>query len=35
MAKFIDSEVSVKEQNKKDKEDKVSDDDLGSFKIFY
>ena len=35
MAKFIDSEVSVKEQNKKDKEDKVSDDDLASFKIFY
>ena len=34
MAKFIDFEVSVEEQNEKDKEDEVSDDDLDSLKSF-
>ena len=34
MAKFIDFEVSVEEQNEKDKEDKVSDDDWVHLKFF-
>ena len=34
MAEFIDFEVSVEEQNEKDKEDEVSDDDLDSLKSF-
>ena len=32
MAEFIDFEVSAAEPNEKDKEDKVSDDDLDSLK---
>ena len=34
MAEFIDFEVSVEEQNEKDKEGEVSDDDLDSLKSF-
>ena len=34
MAEFINFEVSVEEQNEKDKEDEVSDDDLDSLKSF-
>ena len=34
MAEFIDFEVSAAEPNEKDKEDKVSDDDLDSLKSF-
>ena len=34
MAEFIDFDVSVEEQNEKDKEDEVSDDDLDSLKSF-
>ena len=34
MAEFNDFEVSVEKQNEKDKEDKVSDDDLDSLKSF-
>ena len=34
MAEFIDFEVSVEEQNEKDKQDEVSDDYLDSLKSF-
>ena len=34
MAEFIDFEVSVEEQNERDKEDEISDDDLDSLKSF-
>ena len=34
MAEFIDFEVSVQEQNERDKEDEISDDDLDSLKSF-
>ena len=34
MAEFIDFEVSVEEQNERDKEDEISKDDLDSLKSF-
>ena len=34
MAEFIDFEVSVEEQNERDKDDEISKDDLDSLKSF-